>query len=193
VTVTDDPTVMEPQSQVPGEDPAPEAEEPVSERNNLLQKVRQLREESQGDHWLDLPFPGMEDLVWARFRPFPIEKTERKAAEFQRAIGKQPILLKAACDQLIDACDQIMLLPERFMGEIGEEGENLIPIDEEATPPIRFDTRLAEVFGFQPGPTARSIVIAMFPTEQAVIKMAQMVGEWMQDVTKSVQEAVLGE
>jgi hypothetical protein len=191
VSATED-QVVESQDQESGGGPAPEPEAPISERNNLLAKVRELRELSQGSHHLDLAFPGMNELVWARFRPFPVEKTERKAAEFQKLQGKQPILLKAACDQLIDACEQVLLLPERFEGDIGPEGENLIPIDEDAFPPIGFDSRLAETFGFS-ADKGRQVVVQMFPTEQAVIAMATRVGEWMQDVTKQTDTSLLGE
>lgn len=177
-----------------------EAAAPVSSSNgheqtpqaNLLSKIRQLREEAKGDHHLDLPIPGLKDYVWARFRPFPAEKTERKMAEFQRLQGKAPVILKAACDTLIDACEQILLLPEQFGGDIGPEGENLIPIDPDATPPIGFDSRLAEVFNFEAS-SARQVVVGMFPTEQAIIGMNIRVSEWMQDVTKNVDGSLMGE
>lgn len=168
--------------------------EPQSERANLLARVRELREEAQGDHHLDLPLPGLGDYVWARFRPFPFEKTERKIEEFRRAQGKQPIIVKAACDTLIEACEQIMLLPERFKGDPGQGGANLIPIDDEAVPPIRFDERLAEAFGFnKPSMTARQVVRAMFPTEQSIVAMNVRVSEWMQDVTRESDQQLLGE
>lgn len=177
-------------------EPLPTGPEPAEVETppqaNLIAKVRELREIAKGDHFLDLPIPGLGDHVWARFRPFPAEKTERKMAEFQRLQGKAPVILKAACDTLIDACEQIMLLKEEFEGDPGTDGENLIPIDPDALPPIAFDSRLAQVFEFE-APSARHVVQAMFPTEQAIIAMNVRVSEWMQDVTKKVDGGLLGE
>lgn len=177
------------------EEPGAIAAEPMSEKANLLAHVRELREAAKRDHHLDLPIPGLNDLVWIRFRPFPFEKTERKSAEFQKLMGKQPIAVKAACDTLIDACEQVMLLKPEFNGDIGEDGVNLMPIDEDALPPIGFDQRLAEAFGIPitPGMTARQIVLAMFPTEHAVVHMNIRVSEWMQDVTRKADGGLLGE
>lgn len=165
---------------------------PDPERANLLEKVRGLREEAKRDHHIDLALPGMKGYVWARFRPFAIEKTERKLTELARAAGQQPIMLKASCDILIDACEQIFLLPDRHNGDIGPEGVNLIAIDDEAIPPIAFDARLASVFGFEAA-TARQVVIQMIPTEQAIIALSGRVSAWMQDVTRETDSGLLGE
>lgn len=162
------------------------------EKATLLATLAVKREEAKADHWLDLPIPGYDNLMYARFRPFPVEKTERKMAEFQKLAGKQPLLLKSACDTLIDACEQVMLLPARFDGDIGDQGQNLIPIDDDAMPPIAFDERLAHALNFK-ADTARQVVLGLFATEQAVIAMNIMVSRWMQDVTRKTDEALLGE
>lgn len=152
-------------------------------RMNLLASIRAKREEAKGDHVLDIDIPGYEGMVVARFRPFPIEKTERKMAEFQKMVGKQPVMLKAACDTLIDACEQIMI-------RNGPEDEPK-PIDADAVPPIAFDSRLAELFGYS-ATTARQVVLGLFPTEQAIVAMNIRVSGWMQDVSSDTDRELLG-
>lgn len=161
----------------------------VDDIQSLIDQVADLRAEAKSkDHHLDLPIPGTKDLLWARFRPFPAAKTERKANEYQQSQRRgRAVVLTAACDTLIDACEQIMLLKPQFDGDIGEDGKNLIPIDD--TVPIGFEERLVRLFvkddyersGIK---TARDVVMAMFPTEQAIITMNVEVSRWMNDVTK---------
>lgn len=163
----------------------------------LLGQVADLREEAKAEHHWDRPIPGYNELFWARYRPFPASKTERKTAELRKIMERGgPVLLQAACDTIIDACDQVMLLPPRFEGDPGAEGENLIAIDDEV--PIRFEYRLAELIvknkdelnGIK---TARDVVKAIFPTEQAIIAQNIEISRWMQDVTRNVDRDSLGE
>jgi hypothetical protein len=170
-----------------------QSEEGVTERDDLLAKLRGLHKEAKAEHHLDLPIPGYQNLVWARFRPYEVAKSESKIKEFQK-IKNSPLLLKAACDTLIDGCEQIMLLPEKFGGDIGPDGENLIPIDAEAVPLIRFDSRLEELFNIEnPSRNARGVVTGLFPTEQSVLAMHVRVSQWMEDVTIESDETLLGE
>jgi hypothetical protein len=170
-----------------------EVEEEVApandERADLISQISQLREEAKKDHKLDVPIPGYRNLLWARFRPFPVEKTEAKVRQLQQQRG--PVLLGSSCDVLIDACEQLMLLPARFKGDAGEDGENLIPID--PVSPVGFDQRAAELFKVpNPGGTARGVVIGLFSTEQAVLGMQVRISQWMQDVTSESDSTLLG-
>lgn len=151
---------------------------------DLIGTLRAKREALKEDHWLDLDLPGYDGLLVARFRPFPLEKQERKMAEFQKAQGRSPILLKAACDTLIDACEQLMVRKN--------PGEDPVPIDEDALPPIAFDNRAAELFGFT-ATTARQVVMGLFGTEQSILAMNVRVSQWMTDVTREADEDLLGE
>jgi hypothetical protein len=149
----------------------------------LLNQLRDKREALKGDHYLDLDIPGYEGMLVGRFRPFPVEKSERKMKEFQKLVGKQPMLLKAACDTLIDACEQLMVRKEA-----GAEPQ---PIDPEADAPIAFDSRAAELFGFQAS-TARQVVIGLFPTEQSIVATNVEVSRWMQTLSRDTDEELLG-
>lgn len=162
----------------------------------LIGQVADLRAEAKKDHHLDLAIPGTRQMLWARYRPFPAAKTEKRTGELRRAAERgQPILLAAACDTLVDACEQIMLLQPKFNGEIGAEGENLIPIDD--TLPIGYEERLADLFVKNADEraaikTARHVVLAMFPTEQSVLQQNVEVSNWMIDVTRETDQNLLG-
>lgn len=171
-----------------------------SVRDNLLAQVQGLHKEAKSDHWLDLSVPGYKNLLWLRFKPFPVERVESKMGQFQRdQKAGLPILLNNSCDTLIDACEQVFLLPGEFGGGtdrpvIGEKGRNLIPIDEEASPPVALDTRLESILKLDnPDKTSRGIVVALFSTEQAITAMNVRVSQWMQDVTREVNQDLLGE
>jgi hypothetical protein len=167
-----------------------------AERASLLDQLGQVRQEiKEQAEPLFLDIPGYKERLWVKFRPFSISKTESKVRKMQKANSKgRPILLAGACDTLIDACEQVMLLPEKFEGEIGEEGKNLIPIDD--ITPVGFDQRLAELFKV-PGAAqlsqARQVVMAMFPTEQSILRMSVTVSEWLNgELNEETDEAFLG-
>lgn len=177
----------------------PEAQDvdaPLDERMGLINLVQKQQAQLSEEVWLDLAIPGYKNLLWARFRPHGVDVTERKLDGLRKqATGKQPILLRSACLTLTDACEQLMLLPQRFDGDIGKDGENLIVIDEEAVPPIGFDTRAARLFAPQVEhvQTNQQVIKALFPTEQAIINLARQVTEWLNDTTREQDEILLGE
>jgi hypothetical protein len=161
----------------------------LNTREGMISQIGDLREEGKKEHWMDEPISGYKNLLWARFRPFPIEKTEAKIAELRKQTG--PILLQSACDVLIDALEQLMLLPARFNGDPGEKGENLIPVDDAV--PVRFDQRADELFKVpNPSKSARGTVLGLFATEQAILDLQVRVSRWMVDVTRETDAGLLG-
>lgn len=164
---------------------------------NLLSQIADQVEESKRDHHLDLAIPGTNGLLWARYRPFPVSMTEAKTDQLRKAMARnRPIMLQAACDTLIDACEQLMVLPPQFDGEIGEEGENLVSIDDMV--PVRYEQRAAELFIKDKEvlaycKSARAVVLSLFPTEQAIIAQNVEVSTWMQDVSAKVNSEMVGE
>jgi hypothetical protein len=166
---------------------------------SLFDQIGEAIQESKLQKPLDLPIPGTNDLLWARYRAFPVAVTERKQEEFRKASERgRPILLAAACDTLVDACEQIMVLPKQFDGEPGKDGENLVPIDD--TIPVRYEKRLVDLFlkakmgedYVNQVRSAREVVLAMFPTEQAVIAQNVEVSQWMMGVNRKAPEEALG-
>ena len=83
------------------EDPAEEA---VIDESTLMGQLRAMREEAKADKYLDLDIPGYKGLLVARFRPYPVAKSEAKADQLRKQMGRRPILLQMACDSLIAAC-----------------------------------------------------------------------------------------
>jgi hypothetical protein len=72
-----------------------------------------------------------------------------------------------------------------------EAGAEPQPIDPEADAPIAFDSRAAELFGFQAS-TARQVVIGLFPTEQSIVATNVEVSRWMQTLSRDTDEELLG-
>jgi hypothetical protein len=169
------------------------------EVSSLIDQIADLREEAKKDHHLDLAIPGTKEMLWVRFRPFSSAKTERRTTEYQKAQQRGgPIVLMSSIDLIVDACEQLMLLKPEFEGEIGEDGKNLIPVDNEI--PVGFDERCAELFIkdeevrstiLRSKHQSREVVMAMFPTEQAIIATNVTVSRWMNDVTKDVDTGFL--
>lgn len=172
---------------------APEEVLALGDKQVLIDQIAGLREEAKADHHLDLPVPGYDKLLWARFRPFPSAKTEKKAAELRKAAQRgEPIMLSASMDTIIDACEQIMVLKPEFAGDKGLDGANLIPIDDEV--PIKFDTRLAELLKFGDGiKTARDVLLGLYPTEQSILGQSVTIAQWLQDTSRKTDEELLGE
>lgn len=182
---------MSVETDIPGERLGPAATDEAVEQNGsgddhslLLDQLRQMHAETKSkDFKLDLEIPGFKGLVMARFKPYNLSKTERKADVLRKRMeAGDAILLDAACDTLVDACVGIFVRHTK-------EGE-WIPLDDEE--PITFEPRLGEALGFE-AKTARGVVKQLFATEQAITGMAIAVNNWLQDVTKEVDEEYLGE
>jgi hypothetical protein len=163
---------------------------PLDERADLLGQIASLREEAKQEHHLDVEVPGYKGLLWMRFRPFPVAQTEARIPQMRKQKG--PVLLDSSIDTLIDSLEQLMLLPARFNGNIGDEGKNLIPVDDVS--PVGFDQRAAELFRVpNPGGTARGVVLGLFPTEQSIIAIQLRVSNWMVDVTRESDSGLLSD
>lgn len=165
-------------------------EEVLNERQDLLNVVKTRQKELKEDHWLDLDIPGYDGLLVVRCRPYPISKTEGKMAQVRKAVEKNtPFMLSSACDNIVAACEQVMLRKG--------EGEEPMPIDPEALEdgvPIKFDSRLARLLGFdEKVSSAKEIIIELFPTEQAIVGFSGTLTQWLQDTSRKVNEDLLGE
>lgn len=162
---------------------------------SLIGQLRARHQEIRTKNYhLDLAVPGYDNLLWVRFRPFKVSKQAKKArsmaTRFER--GDESVLIDSAVQNLIDGCEQVMLLKPEFNGDKGPEGENLSPIDD--VEPIKFDKRLNELFDL--GVTtnrARDVILSLFPTEQGVMQMSSTLTRWLADVTREAGEELLGE
>lgn len=172
--------------------------EPAADsREDLISQIRELHEEVKAEHHLDIEIPGYKNLLWARFRPYEVAKMEPRIKQIQKQSRRGPALFSSACDTLIDACEQLMLLPAKFGGgteeaDIGLDGCNLIPIDDDI--PVQFDERLERMFNLDnPSHTAKGVIRSLFATEQGVLAMHVRVQQWLADVTLEASEDLVGE
>lgn len=153
-------------------------------RANLLSQVREQREAVRSEHIKYLDIPGYNGLLVAKFRPYPVSKGESKTLAIARSRGdNNPVLLGMSCDNLINACEEILLRNAKG---------DLIQIDDEAFPPIAFDVRLADHLGFE-AKSARQVLVGLFPTEQSIVAMSGEVSQWLQDTTRDADNELLGE
>jgi hypothetical protein len=164
-----------------------EAEEPtngkVSDVDSLLRGVRELRQEKlSADHFLDLDVPGYNGLIVARYRPYNINRSEKRSLSMRKRMERgDPVLLDSACDTLIDACDEI------FFRKDGK----LIKPDEGAT--IRYDQQLADLLEITNAPSARDVVKSVFFTDQSLINQSIAVEEWLKNAFQEVDDDLVGE
>jgi hypothetical protein len=166
----------DPRIEVPADPPA---DSPIA---RLRKSYRKLQEE----HHVDLDIPGYQGQFVGRYVLIPKERAEEKA----RTYARMPEMERneaAALDQIIEACDSLWM----------RDGDgNLEPLDAEQ-PDLKYDVRLADKLELGVKP-ARSIVKAIF-TVGGVYNAAAMrahaaaIGEWMQDVSREVDPAYLGE
>lgn len=172
------------------------ASPPPAEVASLMDQLADIRQEIKEEAKpLYLAVPGYSDRLWGKFRPFSIAKTESKAAAVAKAAKrKQPIALAASCDTIIEACEEVMVLHERFGGDIGPDGENLIHINEVV--PVRFDKVLAELLkvpGVERITNARQVIKALFPTEQSILRYAVTINEWLNgELSEEADEEFVG-
>lgn len=130
-----------------------EAETP--NHGSTLARIREQRDSIRRQNKLDLRVPGYEDLKvsYKLMTEGQTEKVARKIESAQRS-GDGKKSLDAAADFLIAACDSILVRVE--------DGFEPLVDDERAT--VRFDSRLAEMLGFEAG-SAREVVLETFSPE----------------------------
>jgi len=156
------------------------------ERGAILAHLADIHQEVRADRHLDLDIPGYHGVIFARFRPYELAKTESKLKGVQRRVRKnEPVLLRDACDTIIDACEQLFVRNLKT----GKE----MPIDDVV--PVTFEERLAKLLKFY-GPEitqARHVVIAMFPTQQSILMMSNEITQWLAGAQEDADEEFLGE
>jgi hypothetical protein len=150
-----------------------------------LEAIRSRRTELARRKTLDLLVPGYEDLG-VRYQPVPDEEFDKLVARIQAA-GAGSSNVDAACDLLSHSCEAILYRAE---------GGPLEPLTDDAGVPLGFDTRLAELLGFE-AQTARAVIRGVFsPDGTAPLAPglhAMAVVEWMQGNEAAIDRALLGE
>lgn len=158
-------------------------EAPEESKSSLLSQLSELHKEVKKERHLDIDIPGYEGKLFARFRPYEVSKSEKRAKAMARRLEKgQPVALAAACDTIVESCEQIFVRNEK-----GEE----LPIDDVV--PVTFEKRLASLLGFDsPAITeARHVVIELFPTQQSVLATSIEISTWLNTASRETEDEFL--
>lgn len=164
---------------------------------SLLQRAAAARDEryAKGEH-VTLPVPTWRDdrdrpTLYARYRVLKEEEIEGQMRD-----GMNTGAAAANADFLIKACIGV-LAP-------GDDGQ-LVRIEKHGRP-VRFDGDLAEMLSIETD-RARDVVYYLFtprdeenpnawrttPNTVAVVRLAVKVWDWMEDTSRQLDEALLGE
>jgi hypothetical protein len=144
--------------------------------DNFLEQLRNKRRSIGTSTELKLQIPGYDTLLWCEYRRLDWEELKRIAEKAQNSRSPRKELL-AACDTLIEACNQFLILKD---GKL-EPMNNAYP--EFGDEPVRYDDRLASALGFEidRGSPARSCVLRAFGGNGAAVTAHQGdLVEWIQ-------------
>jgi hypothetical protein len=150
---------------------------------SLLDQIKEQREDlKSGEHRLELDVPGYNGMLVVRYKPVRwdvIEQLTKKVRKDKSGVSKNVL---ASTDTIIEACEEVLL---RVNGELTS-----IPTGQGG--PVQFDSRLASALSFE-AETARQVVAGVFPNEMGVIDHNVRYSRWLRDVTKEVDDDLLGE
>jgi hypothetical protein len=158
----------------------------IARPTSIVETLRAQREELRGDHTVDMPIPGYQGLLIARYGVVTMKRAQEMGKIIQK-VDKDDRSMVGAVDTLIEACRGI------YVKVTGEDGKEVVqPIDPAWSQPTLFDQHLADLLAFS-AENARECVAQVFPTEQAILKHSILLSRWMQDVTIDLSEELLGE
>lgn len=175
----DDDHVIEPEA-------LPAGEHENGRDNSMMGELRRRHAELAEAKTLDLPVPGYNDTLVARYRVLDIkgelDHLQAKVAHEFRSIGEQGVY--GTIDALIMACE----------GMYYNNGSELKPLSEGIgpdEPPVLYDDRLADFLGFE-AQSARETVLETFGrNEPALIEHGRQLSVWMQNTSRTVMEGFL--
>lgn len=171
----------------------PEVEAPANghiEGSAIIDRLREQHGELSEDRHTDIEIPGYNGLLWCRYRLVDWDRLKEIQDNMTRSKNPRKELHSQA-DTLAEACDQFLV----------KKGQDLIPLNEEAgtgDAPVRYDTKLAAIIGFDPldhkgRPTARTCVLRLFNNDFAVSIHHNEVMEWMREARPEEDERLVGE
>jgi hypothetical protein len=158
--------------------------------SSLMDRLRAKHQELSERQTIDIPLPGYEDLLVARYRVLtvkneisPIAKRVAKESKGDQGVAQ----LSATLDAMARAC--VELLTPR--------DDELVPLsgafgpDE---PPVRYDERLAEFMGWTDVTNARETILKLFAgNEPMVLAHGNMLQRWMSDTSRDVSNEFLSD
>jgi hypothetical protein len=175
----------------------PEEPETQPQPNSIMEGLRKKHQSLKSKKTLDLPIPGYDGALVAKYRLIGLKELEVIGNKVQREFkGLGERQKYASIDAIILACEGLYYNRDGKLVGLSES----ISDDE---PPIKYDPRLVEFLnldietGFDDdiGP-ARRTVLALFGGDEhdiAILDHSNSIGRWSSDTSKQVGEAFLVE
>lgn len=169
--------------------PAPSATESavpdggVDDSESVISTLRGLRSKlgAQSPPF-DVVVPGYDDLLIVRCKWVPFKDLNQGAKDLQKISEPTELQIAAAADTFVTTCQELLIRVDDVVKPLAKDGV-----------PITFgDPRLPDLLGFTPTTSARDAVRSVFANEYALITTANSVVEWLQDTTRNVDKAFLG-
>lgn len=135
--------------------------------NSPLNRLRQVRESFRGDQHIDLPVPGYQGLLVARYAPVEYEVLRRIGERAERQRHNPEAELIAACDTLAHACQGLFYR---------DDAGNLEAVKHQGDP-VRFDLGLAAVLDIK-AETVREVIRSTFPDPLSIVSQYTAFSRW---------------
>lgn len=165
--------------------------EPDAQPNSVMESLRAKHRELVNSKTLDLPIPGYEGELVARYRLLSMKELERIGNRVQKQVkGQGDRVLLASLDSIIVACDGLYYNRDGKLVSLSES----IGKDE---PPIKYDDRLIDFLGLtldegdSMGPARKTVLAVFGGNDIAVLDHSRAIGQWSADTSRDVSEAFL--
>lgn len=144
-------------------------------------ELRAQRKAIQSAKTHDLDIPGYNGRLVARYTMLGFDRVNKIQTRSINILKDTTAQMNAQIDTLIAALEQVCAR---------KNDGSVVPIDDEH--PIRFDKRLAALFGFE-AESARDVVKGVFVHEMYIVDQHQDLIMWMRGMTSDVELEALGE
>lgn len=158
--------------------------------DSMMSALREQYETLAKSNTVDLPIPGYNGMLWARYHLLDVQNDMKKIG---RRIRKQ---FKEVEDQIfyVNLDAMILACEGLYYDRDGEKlslAEGLADGNDE---PVKYDQRLATFLGWplEEVASARDVVKRLFKNESAIIEHGRQLNDWMRDTTKDVNDDFLG-
>lgn len=178
-------------------DLAPEAREAPDAGTSLIDttilgSLRQKRQKiGEGSEPLYLPVPGYEGRLILRFKWVDPKALSRTASSIRGIEDANEQMQAASADTLAAACEEVFVKVDG--AELPGIPKGIAPLSTDGTPVTFKDSRLAYALGFTDPGNAREMVFLTYNNPYALIDQASTLVTWLEDTTRKVNEAFLGE
>lgn len=154
--------------------------------NNIMERLRQVREESDGERYFELGIPRYKDLLLIRYA---------KALTFQQVdkIMRKVAKSKNPQDNLNAQCDVILACTDSIWVRMEEDSPKIMLKDENGEP-MRWSPALLKFLDLQHQNSARLCIQTVFGNDLAIAATQGRVFTWLQgDLDTDSGDEVTGE